>query len=266
MRVAFVRVSANRKTGPIPVSMSPRRTCPTSCPLRQNGCYAEHGPLSWHWNRLSDGRTGITWHAFLEAIRRLPKGTLWRHNVAGDLPGRGDKVDAEMLADLVEANSGRRGFTYTHKPPMRANLSAIRAANRAGFTINLSADDLVEADELVEKKAGPVVVILPAGAAHNHVQYSPERRRVIICPESYRDDVTCSSCQLCADPGREAIIGFPAHGPALRKAECVGLERKGGEDHAERALLPGVDDRAAGRNATRGVTRVYRAPRLARGR
>ena len=226
MRMTFVRVSENRKTGPIPVSMSPRATCPSSCPLRSSGCYADHGPLGWHWDRLSSGETGISWSDFLSEVRRLPKGTLWRHNVAGDLPGYGDKVDTTRLAELVEANRGKSGFTYTHKAPTPKNLDVIRSANRAGFTINLSANTLQEADALARKKAGPVVVILPADAAYNHVDRTPEGRKVVVCPESYRDDINCSSCQLCADPKRRAIVGFPAHGSAFRKAESVAIGKK----------------------------------------
>ena len=44
--------AGNRKTGPIPISLNPKATCPPSCPLRRNGCYAEYGPLGWHWDRL----------------------------------------------------------------------------------------------------------------------------------------------------------------------------------------------------------------------
>jgi hypothetical protein len=84
---------------------------------------------------------------------------LWRHNVAGDLPGNGDKINATMLAELVTANRGKRGFTYTHKHLSAENLTAIRAANRSDFTI-LSANTLEEADALARKKAGPVVLIL----------------------------------------------------------------------------------------------------------
>jgi hypothetical protein len=80
MRVAFFRSSGNRKTGPIPISISPKVTCPPSCPVRANGCYAEHEPLGWHWNRLSSGETGTSWRVFLQAVRRLPKPALWRHN------------------------------------------------------------------------------------------------------------------------------------------------------------------------------------------
>jgi hypothetical protein len=196
-------------------------------PQSWNGCYAEYGPLGWHWNRLSNDENGIAWKAFLEAVRRLPKGELWRHNVAGDLPGHGDKINTRMLDELVEANRGKRGFTYTHKPASPANLAAVRAANRQGFTINLSANTLTEADELARKKAGPVVVILRADAAsRSNLERTPEGRRVIVCPESYREGVQCINCGLCANPKRISIIGFPAHGPTFRRAERVALGLK----------------------------------------
>jgi hypothetical protein len=206
--------------------MSPKVTCPPSCSLRGNGCYAEYGPLGWQWDRLSAGETGASWQVFLQAVRRLPKDALWRHNVSGDLPGNGEKINTTMLAELVAASNGKRGFTYTHKYGSPENLAAIRAANRNGFTINLSANTLEEADALARKKAGPVVVILPAKAAYRHVEHTPEGRKVVICPETYREDVQCMNCGLCADPKRTAIIAFPAHGVAFRRAERVALGMK----------------------------------------
>ena len=55
-------------------------------------------------------------------------------------------------------------------------------------------------------------MILPSDAAYPHVEHTPEGRKVIICPESYRHDVQCMNCGLCADPKRTSIIAFPAHG------------------------------------------------------
>ena len=46
---------------------------------------------------------------------------------------------------------------------------------------------------------------------------------MIVCPESYRKGIQCINCGLCADPKRTAIIGFPAHGAAFKKAERVAL-------------------------------------------
>jgi len=44
---------------------------------------------------------------------------------------------------------------------------------------------------------------------------------VVLCPATYRDDVQCSSCGICAVPTRKAIIGFPVHGMRKKKAHDV---------------------------------------------
>jgi len=218
MRVYFTRQSRNAKTGPIPVSTSSAETCPASCPLKGAGCYAESGPLAILWRKVTEGRAGLSWAEFLEKVETLPRRILWRHNQAGDLPGAGDTIDREALAQLVRANGTRRGFTYTHKPPTRGNLAAIRAANNAGFTVNLSADNLAEADTLADTGAGPVVVVLPADT-HKPVK-TPGGRTVAICPATI-SPVTCLDCGLCAMSNRKAIIGFPAHGVRKNAASRI---------------------------------------------
>ena len=99
----LTKVSSNRKTGRMPVSTSSASTCPASCPLRKV-CYAKHGPLALHWAEVSSGSRGVSFNEFLELVRSLPAGQLWRHNEAGDLPGQGDTVDTEKLSALVAAD------------------------------------------------------------------------------------------------------------------------------------------------------------------
>lgn len=217
--VLFSLQSRNGKTGPMPVSTMPRETCPTSCPLRDGPCYAETGPLAWHWDRLDAGQTGIPWHEYLDAVARLPRRILWRHAQAGDLPGPGDKIDQRALKQLVKANGKRRGFTFTHKPPTPENLTAIKEANAAGFTINLSADTLAEADTLADYRAGPVVVLLPHD--QRRPTKTPAGRTVAICPNTLDPSIQCIACGLCALPDRRAIIGFPAHGTRKHAATAI---------------------------------------------
>lgn len=219
MRIYFTRQSRNAKTGPIAVSTSSADTCPTSCPLKGAGCYAEAGPLGILWRKVSRGEAGLTWEQFLEQVRELPPRIMWRHNQAGDLPGEGDVIDRDKLRQLVKANGKRRGFTYTHKPATRSNLAAIRAANKAGFTINLSANNLEHADILANTGAGPVVVVLPSDT--RRPVKTPAGRVVAICPATIADNITCANCGLCAMPERKAIIGFPAHGASKAKASAI---------------------------------------------
>ena len=216
MKYRLTLKSKNRKTGPIPVSTSSADSCPPSCPFRKNGCYAEGGPLAIVWKQVDDIGTDLA--TFCGKIADFADGQLWRMNQAGDLPGIGETIDAKALGAIVKANRGKRGFTYTHKNPfVKRNANAIAKANRDGFTINLSGNNLAHADKLADLGIAPVVTVLPSGGTSTT---TPKGRKVVQCPATYRDDVNCKSCQLCQRQ-RDVIVGFPAHGAAHRKASAV---------------------------------------------
>lgn len=211
MNVHLTPKSANVKTGPIPVSTTERASCPADCKMKAE-CYAASGPLALHWAAVSNGARGTDWATFTDAIAALPDGQLWRHNQAGDLPQANGTIDPALLGDLVSANIGKRGFTYSHHRDA-ASIQWIRHANQWGFTVNLSANDLHDADALADADAGPVVVVLPSTQTSNTT--TPKGRPVIVCPATQRDDVSCATCQLCQRQ-RAAIVGFPAHGTRKR--------------------------------------------------
>ena len=213
MRYHFIPESSNRKTGPIPVTYTERASCPPSCPHYRADCYAEDFYTRMAWDKVP--QRGGTLEALCEAVAALPEGQLWRHNVAGDLPGEGEAVDPAALGEIVRANTGRRGFTYTHKKSAEA-LAWAAHATRWGFTVNLSADDAGEADALAEH--GPVCAIVPTDCPEK--SYTPEGRTIIVCPAQTREDVTCETCGLCARADRGIIIGFRAHGTRARVADA----------------------------------------------
>ena len=210
--------SGNSKTGPIPVSTSPSSTCPDACPFKLSGCYAKSGPLALHWSKVSAGLRGLQWTEFLSVVRSFSAGQLWRHNQAGDLPGAGDKIDRAALAQLVKANAGKRGFTYTHKPVNRTNLKAIRSANRDGFVVNLSANSVAHADTLA-KTGLPVAAVVPQSSPDRFT--TPAGNKVVICPAQRVAGISCDTCRLCAKGNRTFIIGFRPHGTGARKVEAI---------------------------------------------
>lgn len=220
MQTHLTLVSRNVKTGPIPVSTTSAESCPVACPFNSGGgCYAASGPLAIHWRKVSNGASGDSFGAFLDKVSALSRGQLWRHNQAGDLIGAGDSLDVTALALLVKANTGKRGFTYTHKPlTLQAERDAIQAANAGGFTVNLSGNNLAHADALADMGIAPVTVVLPHDATANTV--TPKGRKVVVCPATQRDDVSCATCGLCALQ-RDAIVGFPAHGPSKKRASAI---------------------------------------------
>jgi hypothetical protein len=217
----FTRKSQNAKTGPIPTTVTSATTCPDTCPLKAKGCYAKGGPLAIHWRAVTEGKRGGSLADLCASIAALPDGTLWRHNVAGDLPGEGDTIHKAAMLALIEANAGKRGFTYTHKPPHATNADLIRFANQKGFTVNLSANTLAHADRLMALNIGPVVVVQDAIEGTRADTVTPDGHKVATCPATYRDDVTCATCGLCAARDRKVIVGFPAHGASKRAAAAI---------------------------------------------
>jgi hypothetical protein len=250
MKVQFIAVSQNAKTGPIPASIVERASCWPSCALYENGCYAECGALGMHWDRVSRGVAGASWSEFCAKVAALRPGRLWRYAQAGDLPGYGSQIAGALLEDLVAANTGKNVIAFTHKPVLGddpiavENRRLIAAAIRAGFTINLSANNPAHADRLAELEIAPVVTVLARDYARRAVRHrfkrrrdewaetiggwrdrtaclprhTPAGRRVAICPATY-SDATCKTCGACARI-RDTVIAFPAHG-AWRQVEAA---------------------------------------------
>lgn len=213
--------SSNRKTGCMPVSTSPRSTCPSTCPFRGKGCYAEGGPINIHWRQVSEGKRGSDWKGFLGQIKSLPDQTIYRHNQAGDLRGSKNRINKTALKELVAANKGKSGYTYTHYPlnkgaQAKYNRQAVKAANKQGFTINLSAESLAQADRLLDYNIGPVVLTLPSNAEN---QTTPKGHKVVVCPAQKNDAMTCDKCKLCAKSDRKVVVGFRSHGYRVKKIE-----------------------------------------------
>lgn len=220
MRFYFVATSRNRKTGPIPVVTATADTCPTTCALKGNGCYAEHGHLGMFWARLNKGNVqSISFDELLTKVRALPVNQLWRYGQAGDLPPKREDVLA-----LARANRGRPVIIYTHG----RDFETYREAQKLGMHINLSADDLDEADRLADTGLSVAVVIHSKfhrrdGECMRQFRErlggslrlsTPRGRPVAICPQTYTE-VTCLSCGLCAKARKNGtIIGFPAHSRA----------------------------------------------------
>lgn len=226
----FTRVSSNSKTGPIPTTVSGKDTCPNICPLKGAGCYAELGMVGMLWRNVSKGKHSGTWGAMIQNIYSLPKGQLWRHNVAGDLPivhnQYGESIDPNCADDLIQANKGKQGFTYTHHEVLNNafNASIIKLMNQQGFTVNLSANNLEHADQLKALNIAPVVTIMPEDC--DKVTKTLAGNTVIQCPATYNESIQCANCGICQNQ-RQAIIGFPVHGSRKKAAHKVFMMKQG---------------------------------------
>lgn len=197
-----INPKGNSKTA-IPTTRSWRGSCPASCPLRGNSCYAENFPMVMAWDKLTN--SGLSYVDLLGEISRLRRNTLWRHNDAGDLIGVDDTIDLTALTALVKANEGCRGFTYTHWP-WRKNAEVIRWSNQCGFTINVSLESVEEA--LAAYKAGLPVAVIREQTENLEII---DDIKFVICPAQTKG-WTCKDCGLCAVADREYVIVFKPHG------------------------------------------------------
>ena len=217
-----MNLKGNTKTQ-IPTTTSAKDTCPNTCPLKEKGCYARYSFLGNYWKKLSNGevKNSFNFKELLKAVKQLNEGALWRHNQAGDLMHNDGEIDSQALTALVKANKGRKGFTYTHhKLDIANNALNLAIANDNGFTVNISCDNLQEADKVFNQYDDlPVVTLLPMDSSK--VSYTESGNKVIACPAEGSKKVSCKTCKLCSISDRDYIIGFRAHGTAKKSVEII---------------------------------------------
>jgi hypothetical protein len=146
-------ISHNPKTGPIAVTTHERSTCPDSCGLKNNGCYAELGPLAWHWQKVSEGTRGTDFSQFLRELKALPRKGKLRLAQAGDLPkSENGAIDRDKTIAIAKAVQHVETIAYTHHALNSELLETIAEARRYKLVINVSADSPVQAARIKRDK------------------------------------------------------------------------------------------------------------------
>jgi hypothetical protein len=201
------RTEAIKITG-LPATYTSRDSCPKRCPRRGTSCYADNGPVAWAWRRCHS-----TLDELLDWVGHLPHGQMWRHNVAGDLPGDGVTLNHEQCIDLAAYATRTMGWTYTHYDAHRtSNYRTLLDMRELGFNVLLSADTATEADMLAGLGIAPVAVVLPL-EPHMLNEWriaTPMGRGISIC-KHYLRGTNCTECRLCQQAMPGQIIGLPYH-------------------------------------------------------
>lgn len=215
--------TSNKKLGKgVYASTTSANSCPITCGMFAK-CYAKKGPQSWHWAKVNRAERGTDWDTFCSQVEKLKPGTLFRHNVSGDLPTIGETLDTVKLDQLQCAvtNSGAKFYTYTHWNISQTNRDIVKRFSQYGFTINVSTEtirtaakyyleglDVVITDTALFKFA---VNNLKARRQPTKIKYCGEEVKVIPCPEQYTDSATCATCKLCTRVNRDFVIAFKEH-------------------------------------------------------
>ena len=118
-------------------------------------------------------------------------------------------INEELVNQLVDSNSGKRGYTYTHHKLSPSNVSVLKDANENGFTVNASCESLEQVDAAMALGLPAVVVVPSNQEAPTH---TPAGNQVKVCPAQTQDDMTCAKCKLCSVSNRSCAVAFLAHG------------------------------------------------------
>lgn len=217
--VLAVALSQNEKLGAVSATTVSIESC-GPCPWKNNGCYAQQGPLGWMVKRMDTHVASESMEALAiaraeaDAIDGLRTGLPLRLHVAGDCAS--DEA-AQIVSGAAERYSRRNrapAWTYTH---------AWRAVKRSSWgqtSVMASCETADQADAAMESgyAAAMVVEEYPNGKRSWKL---PTGATAIPCPQTTGAAASCADCRLCwndnALRARRAVITFAAHGSQNRK-------------------------------------------------
>lgn len=222
--------SRNRKVGASAVTYLPFRTCPSSCPFLNGGCYAQ-GVLDVLRvvHEIDAATTTMSMAALVrQEAREIAEAAELQKTT--DLPLRlhvaGDVVDLESARLLAEScriwreKGGGPVWTYTHR------WQSIEAwAWRPAISAWASVDTAEQGRAAIENGYPPALV----------VPYFDDRRswdeagiHWIACPAQTKK-LTCNRCRICwkSNKMRDARVGvaFEAHGGCVGKGKAIATTR-----------------------------------------
>lgn len=205
-----VKKSGNAKIGPMAATYRTQDSCPSTCPLLGQGCYAT-GRIFGIPKRL--GREDVSAVRAL-ADQPLPNGV--RFNVSGDFLNEDGTPDLDYIDAcnaVADAHPGTLVITYTH---------AWRTLDRSLFRFPINAS--CESDEdVAEALAAGWQAVTVDGAVGSTVA----GRKVVRCPAEYRENVDCASCGACgADTRTRPVISFTVHGAGKKRAAAAVAGRR----------------------------------------
>ena len=233
----FAEASSNKKIssrgGVSATYASIEGSCPASCPLRGEGCYAQQGMVAFHTRRLGRGFTnGMRPEAVARAERQairdsfnsgdIPQdgvtgGRDLRMHVSGDARTRRSAAILGSAASEWKERGGGDVWTYTH-----AWRTVPRTHWGDSVSVLASVETAKAAEEAKTQGYSPAIVVAehPSDKVY---RIEGSDVRFIPCLQQTRG-VSCTDCRLCFDDAglrdRNMGIAFAAHG-ATRKIKRV---------------------------------------------
>jgi hypothetical protein len=215
--IHWVAVTADEKVGPVPVSYSPKETCPDTCSLKGGGCYAWGlFYLNILGKKVASGKLATS---LTDALKnRAAVARIVRHRVAGDsvgdVPGTIEECKEVEAAGLINV-----GYTHSwREEPSQPLKQYFRASCE-------SVEEVMQA----RSNGWGATIIIDKDTSEEDIPYNlPNGERAYLCPtqvEGNKGKISCNTCTLCKiTPAtiRKTVI-FKTHGSAAteRKAKAA---------------------------------------------
>lgn len=195
-----------------------KSSCPKTCPLMGEGCYAELGHTGIHVKRLDEQAVGFSPLQVARAEANsidesykggaVPSGRDLRIHVSGDCRTIAGARLVNKAVGRWKKRGGGNAWSYTHA------WKNVPRDTWSNVSMLASVSDIAEASEAQSLGYVPSIVV---GEHQSERAYTLEGSDIkwIPCPNQTRG-VGCSDCKLCFNDARLADgnfgIAFAAHG------------------------------------------------------
>lgn len=210
--VTVVQRSNNSKIAPkgqeVSATYVSQKTCPNTCPLKGNGCYAEKGRTAFTLRRLealteelNASRLDLAEAEAIGIDDLKAKGQDLRIHVVGDCATNEAARIVSAAADRFASRGGGVPWTYTH------SWRSVLRSSWGGVSVLASMHNLWEGRRAIKKGYAPAVVVEEFPDEHRY--FESHEVRWIPCREQTQG-VTCVDCRLCfkADTLRDRGLGI----------------------------------------------------------
>ena len=217
--VTAVEVSDNSKTGKVSATYATQESCWKGCPLKNNGCYAEHDFTGFTTRRLNaSGMTDADIIATNEAnaIDTLTGELALRLHVVGDCKTNTAAQTVSAASKRHTAKHGSAVWSYTHA------WREVKRSSWDGVSILASCETSDDVKQAHGKGYAAAIVV------EEHTQsnvYMRDGLRILPCPQQTGKSANCAACKLCWNAdylfSSKTVIAFETHGGGEKKATAA---------------------------------------------
>lgn len=196
-----------------------QKTCPSTCPLRNNGCYAEVGmmrmAITSKINNTEEDIDSII-DSECSAIDKLPANKTLRIHGVGDAPTpqAAKKLAIAGKNYLKRAkNKSAKVYSYTH---------AWRTVKRKYWGVVSTLASCETTKQVKEARKQGYAASIVVAKFDSDKLYVKDGEKLLPCP-SQTKGITCSQCKLCTNDTHlrkaKISIAFEAHGVRKEKVK-----------------------------------------------